>query len=143
MFGFSLAELLVVGLVGLIFIKPQDLPEIANFAGKSFFRAKKYLNDLKKHFKEVEKDIGLDEIKHELNRGIAEESAKLKDLEATIIVDMDGNEHKVHDIEDIRDDLSKEDAQKEVEKLNEENLKISSEIDSNSNQKPVPPKNIS
>ena len=75
MFGFSLAELLVVFVVALIFIKPEDLPEIAHFFGKIFYRAKKYFNDLKRQFKEIEKDISFDELKQELNRGIAEEKA--------------------------------------------------------------------
>lgn len=121
MFGFSLAELLVVFLVALLFIKPDDLPEIARFAGKMVFKGKKALNDLKKYFKEVEQDLGIDEIKNEINRGIAEESAKLKELEATIIVDMDGNEHKVYDVQELREDLSKEEISQEISKLNEEN----------------------
>ena len=121
MFGFSLAELLVVFLVALLFIKPDDLPEIARFAGKMVFKGKKALNDLKKYFKDVEQDLGIDELKNEINRGIAEESAKLKELEATIIVDMDGNEHKVYDVQELREDLSKEEISQEISKLNEEN----------------------
>lgn len=144
MFGFSLAELLVVLLVGLIFIKPKDLPEIANFAGKAFFRAKKALNDLKKQFTDVEDDLGLKDLKHELNRGIAEESAKLKDLEATIIVDMHGNEHRVHDLGDIRNDLSPEEVKQEVQTLNDENLRkkaleAPNTQTTNSDQTPTPP----
>lgn len=121
MFGFSLAELLVVCLVALIFIKPQDLPEIARFLGRMFFRCKKAFNDLKQHFKEVEKDLGFDEIKEEINRGILEEKIKLSENEATIIVDMHGNEHVIHNIHEIRPDLDKNSISEEVKKLNEEN----------------------
>lgn len=123
MFGFSLAELLVVFLIALLFIKPDDLPEIARFIGRMVFKAKKMFRDFKDYFKEVEQDLGIDEIKDEINRGIAEESAKLKELESTIIVDMDGNEHKVHDVEELRDDLSKDEIEQEVEALNEKNSK--------------------
>ncbi len=122
MFGFSLAELLIVCLVTLIFIKPQDLPEIAHFVGKIFFRGKRMFDDLKKQFKEVEKDIGFEEIKHELHRGIAEEKAKLTEYETTVIVDINGNEHVVQNIHEIRSDLTKEEMAEEVKKLNEENL---------------------
>ena len=122
MFGFSLAELLIVCLVALIFIKPQDLPEIAHFVGKIFFRGKRMFDDLKKQFKEVEKDIGFEEIKHELHRGIAEEKAKLTEYETTVIVDINGNEHVVQNIHEIRSDLTKEEMVEEVKKLNEENL---------------------
>ena len=41
MFGFSLAEFILVIIVAIIFIKPQDLPEIAHFLGRVFFRLKK------------------------------------------------------------------------------------------------------
>lgn len=121
MFGFSLAELLVVCLVALIFIKPQDLPEIARFLGRMFFRCKKTFNDLKKHFKEVEKDLGFEEIKEEIHRGMHEEKIKLLENEATIIVDMHGNEHVIHNIHDLRPDLDKSSISEEVKKLNEEN----------------------
>ncbi len=124
MFGFSFAELIVVFLVALLFIKPQDLPEIAHFLGRIFYRAKKFFNEIKKQFKEVEKEFGIDELKHELNRGIAEEKSKLED-ETTVIVDIYGNEHRVPNIKDIRSDLSKEELDKEIEKTNLDN-KISS-----------------
>ena len=119
MFGLSLAELLVIGVVAIIFIKPQDLPEIAHFLGKVFFRAKKYFNELKSQFKEVEKDLGLDEIKQELHRGIVEEKMKLEDNEATTIIDIYGNEHKVPTSHQEHFEFSEE----EIKKYNDENLK--------------------
>jgi len=122
MFGFSFAELIVVLLVGLIFIKPQDLPEIAHFAGKMIFRAKKFFNDSKSYLKSVESEIGLDQLKHEINRGIAEEKAKIQE-DVTVIVDMYGNEHHVPNVRDLRSDLSAEEIEQEVKKLNQENTK--------------------
>ena len=56
MFGFSLAELLLVCIIALIFIRPKDLPEIAHFIGKIFYRGKAFFADLKKQFKEVEQE---------------------------------------------------------------------------------------
>lgn len=122
MFGLSLAELLVICLVALIFIKPQDLPEIAHFIGKVIFRGKKTYNDLKKHFKEIENDLGFEELKHEINRGIADEKSKLEDHDTTVIVDIHGNEHVIRNIHELRSDLTKEEMQEEVQKLNDENL---------------------
>lgn len=123
MFGFSLAELLLVFIVALIFIKPEDLPEIAHFFGKIFYRGKRHFNELKQQFKEIEKEIGFEDLKQEINRGIAEEKAKLEDLEddVTIIVDIYGNEHQVKNIHDIRPDLSPEERSAEITKLNHEN----------------------
>jgi sec-independent protein translocase protein TatB len=123
MFGFSLAELILVLLVALIFIKPQDLPEIAHFFGKVFYRSKRLFNEIKESLKEMEKELGIEDLKHEVNRGISEEKAKLKD-EMTVIVDIYGNEHLVPNIEKFKPDLSKEEIEQEIKNLNEENLQI-------------------
>jgi len=104
-----------------MFIKPQDLPEIAHFIGKSFFRIKRFYQQLKHSFKDLENEFGLKDLKDEINRGIAEEKAKLED-DFTIIVDIDGNEHRVPNIADIRPDLDQEKLQEEIKKHNEENL---------------------
>jgi Sec-independent protein translocase protein TatA len=122
MFGFSLAELIIVLLVALFFIKPQDLPEIAHFFGRLYYRGKRLIGELKQSFKEMEKELGVDNLKHELNRGIAEEKSKLED-EMTVIVDIYGNEHQVTNVHEIRPDLSKEDVEKEVKTLNQQNQK--------------------
>ncbi len=131
MFGLSFAELIIVILVALIFIKPKDLPEIAHFIGKVFYRGKRLFEEVKQYLKGAEKDLGLDELRHELNRGIAEEKAKLED-EMTVIVDVYGNEHRVPNIESLRPDLSPEELSAEVEKSNQKNK---SAVNSSSDQK--------
>ncbi len=122
MFGFSLAELIVVLLVILIFIKPEDLPEVAHFFGKVFYRAKRLFNEVKKSLKEMEKELGIEDLKQEMHRGIAEEKSKLEE-EMTIIVDMYGNEHQVPNVKEVRPDLSEEEMAQEIKKFNEENAK--------------------
>jgi sec-independent protein translocase protein TatB len=123
MFGFSFAELLVVALVALIFIKPQDLPEIAHFIGKVFYRGKSLFKQVKQSLKEMEKELGLDDLKNEMNRGIAEEKSKLEE-EMTVIVDMDGNEHLVPNVKNLRSDLTKEEIALEVAEMNKKNSQI-------------------
>lgn len=127
MFGFSLAELIVVFLIILIFVRPADLPEIAHFFGKVFYRFKHWYNEIKASLKEVEKEftneINFDDLKHEIQRGIAEEKAKLKD-DLTVIVDMHGNEHRVPNISELRADLSKDDLTREIIVANERNKKL-------------------
>ena len=121
MFGFSFAELILVLIVGLIFIKPQDLPEIAHFCGRIFYRGKSLMKNIKKSFKEIESELGVDDLKHELNRGIAEEEAKIN-KETTVIVDMYGNEHHVPNVNQIRPDLEENEIKQEIEKYNSQNL---------------------
>jgi Sec-independent protein translocase protein TatA len=121
MLGFSLTELLLTLIIALLFIKPKDLPEIAHFFGKIFYRGKRLFNELKQSLKEMEKELGVDDLKHELNRGIAEEKSRLED-EMTVIVDIYGNEHQVVNVKKLRADLDDEQLDEEVKKLNEENL---------------------
>lgn len=123
MFGFSLAELIVVLLVILIFVRPADLPEIAHFLGRVFFRAKRFYQELKSSFKDLEKEFGVEDLRHELHRGIAEEKAKLEE-DFTIIVDMEGNEHRVPNVANLRSDLSREELEKEVKTANEQNKNL-------------------
>lgn len=122
MFGFSLAELIIVLLVILVFIKPQDLPEIAHFIGKMIYRGKLWYKEIKASLKTLETEFGVGELKDEINRGIAEEKSKLED-EMTVIVDMYGNEHQVPNVKQLREDMSEEEVEEEIKKLNEENSK--------------------
>ena len=121
MFGFSLAELFLVLLAILIFIKPQDLPEIARFVGKAIYHGKKLYQKLKNSLTDLEKEFELDSLRHEVNQAIASEKLKHEDGEeedSTIIVDMFGNEHRVNNIKEIRSDLDEEKIKKEVEESN-------------------------
>lgn len=123
MFGFSLAELIIVFLVIILFIKPADLPEVAHFLGKIFYRLKRLYSELKLSLKEMEKEFGVDDLKQEMQRGIAEEKAKLEE-DMTVIVDMYGNEHRVPNVHEVRSDLSKEELEEQIKKANLENQKI-------------------
>ena len=121
MFGFSLAELFLVLLAILIFIKPQDLPEIARFVGKAIYHGKKLYQKLKNSLTDLEKEFELDSLRHEVNQAIASEKLKYEDNEnddSTIIVDMFGNEHRVNNIKEIRSDLDEAKIKKEVEESN-------------------------
>lgn len=121
MFGFSLAELFLVLLAILIFIKPQDLPEIARFVGKAIYHGKKLYQKLKNSLTDLEKEFELDSLRHEVNQAIASEKLKYEDEDeddSTIIVDMFGNEHRVNNIKEIRRDLDEEKIKKEVEESN-------------------------
>ncbi|MSP33907.1 MAG: hypothetical protein EXR06_03285 [Rickettsiales bacterium] len=122
MLGFSFAELILVLLVAIIFIKPKDLPEIAHFFGKLYYKARKLIDDVKIQLKSVEKELGLDELKHEINRGIAEEKMKIEGekKELTKIIDIYGNYHEVN-TDALRSDLTDEELKAEIAKYNDIN----------------------
>lgn len=121
MFGFSFAELVLVLLVGIIFIRPQDLPEVAHLIGRAIFHGKMLMTKIRNSFRELEKDAAVQELRNELNRGLAEEKTK-NDEDSTIIVDMFGNEHRVSNIGEIRPDIDQEMLAKEVAEANSTNL---------------------
>jgi Sec-independent protein translocase protein TatA len=121
MFGFSFAELILVLLVILFFIKPQDLPEIARFIGKTIFHAKKLYNEAKDSLKQLEKEFEIDNLKQEFNQAITEEEIKHNKNDETIIIDMHGNEHRVNNIANLRQDLNSEELSQEIAKNNQEN----------------------
>lgn len=122
MLGFSFAELILVLLVAIIFIKPKDLPEIAHFFGKLYYKARKLIDDVKIQLKSVEKELGLDELKHEINRGIAEEKMKIESekKELTKIIDIYGNYHEIN-TDALRSDLTDEELKAEIAKYNDIN----------------------
>ncbi len=113
--------------MALVFIKPQDLPEIARFVGRTYYKAKTLWQELKKQFKEMEKDLGIEDLKNEMHVAIAQEKAKSED-EVVTIVDMYGNEHRVGDLTKIRSDLTADQLKNEVEKHNLQNSKSGSDV---------------
>ncbi len=122
MFGLSIAEVILVLLIAVIFIRPSDWPEIAHFVGKMLFRGKKMLATVKSSFAELEKDSVIGEIKSELSRGMASE--KTKEDDSSIIIDIYGNEHVVSDLSQLRSDLNKAQITSEIELANKSNLEV-------------------
>lgn len=55
--GFSMSELLILMVIGVIIFGPEDLPDIARTVGKFVYEIKKMFNDATKDFKEATKDI--------------------------------------------------------------------------------------
>lgn len=124
MFGISLVELLVLLVVFIIFIKPQDLPEVMRFVGKIIYKLRKIYHQSKDSFDGILKNIGFEELKKEIDRDILEEGKKLEE-DFTVIVDVNGNEHKVpnSNIKQYNPHLSDEQLKDEVTKLNQKNTK--------------------
>lgn len=125
MFGFSFAELVLLLLVALIFIRPKDLPEIAHLLGRGIFHGKILAKKIRNSLQELEKDAAVQELRNEINRGLTEEKVKNAsddDNDFTVIVDMYGNEHRVNNIGEIRPDIDKEKLALEVKEANQKNL---------------------
>lgn len=122
MFGISLIELITLLIIALIFIKPKDLPEIMRFIGKIIYRGKKLYHSSKNSLNSLAQESGIDDLKQEIQKGINDEKNELEN-NFTVIVDIDGNEHKVPNLAEIRPDLTKEEIEQEVATHNKRNGK--------------------
>ena len=115
MFGVSFSEFLVVLVLFLVVTDPKDIPHIVRYVAKAFFKVKNMFNLAKDEVSKISKELGLEDMKNELEEQVKKESQELK---KTTIIDLYGNVHEVHDVAKIRGDLAKEDLAAEIEKYN-------------------------
>mgnify|MGYP001259653743 FL=1 len=78
MFDIGFLELLLVVLVGLVVVGPDKLPQAVKSIIKSFRKVKTYLNQT---LLELEKSVGMDEIRQDLHNENITQSLK-EDQEA-------------------------------------------------------------
>ena len=64
MFEIGFPELLVIAFVGLLVVGPEKLPQIIKASTRSFGAIKSYLNETRS---EIEKSVGMDEIRQDLH----------------------------------------------------------------------------
>ena len=126
MFGFSLAEFILVIIVAIIFIKPQDLPELARMLGKIVAEIKKIYQNLLAQFKELSQQEEIANLTKEFQQQVSL-SEKQKTIQKTtttetVIIDMYGKENIVSNIFEVRPDLSSEEIEQQVNNCNQENV---------------------
>ena len=126
MFGFSLAEFILVIIVAIIFIKPQDLPELARMLGKIVAEIKKIYQNLLAQFKELSQQEEIANLTKEFQQQISlpekQKSTQQSTTTETIIIDMYGKEHIVSNIFEVRPDLTSEEIEQQVNNCNQENV---------------------
>lgn len=75
MFDIGFSELVLIGVVALLVLGPDRLPDAARVAGLWMGRIKRGFNSIKE---DVERELGADDIRRELhNEGILEKERKL------------------------------------------------------------------
>ena len=68
MIDFSFSEIMVVLVVAILFIKPQNIPEISKRSGKFYSKIKNLFNDVKEEVFREEKFKDLKKIQRELKK---------------------------------------------------------------------------
>ncbi|MFT5703127.1 MAG: Sec-independent protein translocase protein TatA [Rickettsiales bacterium] len=120
MFGISLAEFALIGVVAIVIIGPKNLPEVARYLIRSVAWAKHLISKAKGELDVLGKELGVEEIKNEIAIELASEKTRIED-EFTTIIDIYGKEHKVSGVEQMRGDKSKEEIDQEIAELNIQN----------------------
>jgi len=121
MLGFSFAELILVFIVALIFIKPQDLPELAKILAKFVHKIKKIYVEIKAGWQEILKQTEINDLQQQFQQQLKQEQQK--DEKQTVIIDIYGKEHIITNVYDVRPDLTQQQIASEIENYNEQNKK--------------------
>ena len=121
MFGFSLAEFILVIIVAIIFIKPQDLPELAKMLGKAVGEIKKLYQNLLAQWQDVTKQPEIASLTQEFQQQVSLAEKNTQTSTETVIIDMYGKKHIVSNIFEVRPDLTKEQLSQEVQEHNKNN----------------------
>lgn len=89
MFDFSLAELLLVIVVGVVFIGPKDLPVVIKAVSKAMRTLRDFSHEVKQAFEDISRESGLQETKQAL------------ETEMRLIKGDDGKYYEAYDIKHI------------------------------------------
>lgn len=89
MFDIAWSEIFVVLVVGIILVKPEDIPKVIKGL-KNFFS---YLSNIKNELASVFKDIDYSAV---------EEDGQNKKYIKKTIIDLEGNEQEIFDISDLK-----------------------------------------
>lgn len=126
MFGISFIEFIIIITVVVIMVGPKDIPDLARNIVRFIYKVKQFIADSKKELKAVGDEMGLSEIKQEIEQELIAEKIKLE-KEVTTIVDIYGEEHQIYGVDELRGDLKKEDLEVEITKYNQINKKPDSD----------------
>jgi len=122
MFGISFIEFLTILTLGILLIGPKECADLARMILKFSAKIKDFLSKAKDEFHKLSDEVGLQEIKREVELEIAQEKAAFDDGMVTI-VDIYGKEHRVNNLAKMHPEKSEEELKKEIDHLNKENLK--------------------
>ncbi len=105
MFDIGFAELLLIGVIGLIVVGPKRLPEAARFLGYWVGKLRRTVTDARS---EMERELGIDDIKREVHNALMLEQLdkERREVQATI----QGHLNSPEPENNISEDLSEQDA---------------------------------
>ena len=84
MFDISFTELMVIGIIALVVIGPERLPQVARTIGHLLGRAQRYVNDVKTDIKREMDAVDLNNVKNQFEEAANSMKASLDDASRTI-----------------------------------------------------------
>jgi sec-independent protein translocase protein TatB len=89
MFEISWSELLILGIVILIFVGPKDLPRFMNTLGRYAGIVRRHAQDFRRHFEEAMREAELADIKREVEGVRAEVEGSLREAGREAVAGID------------------------------------------------------
>ena len=89
MLGFSVWELLLIAVVGIVVLDPKDLPIVIRHAAKFLQEMRALYSGLKGHMDEFVKEAGMDDLHRDLQKNM------------TTIIDLDGKPQQAFDVKEL------------------------------------------
>jgi Tat protein translocase TatB subunit len=86
MFDLSLAEILLIVVVGIVFIGPKDLPVVIKAIAKAMKNLRGFTHEIKQAFEDISRESGIADVKETL------------DAEMRLIKGDDGNMYESYDV---------------------------------------------
>ena len=89
MLGFSLSELLLIAVVGIVVIGPKDLPIVIRHVAKLLRDLRSLYDGLKGHMDEFVKEAGMDDLHKDLQKNMS------------TIIDLEGKPQQAFDVKEL------------------------------------------
>lgn len=99
MFQIGFSEILLIVIVGVIFLKPQDYPLIAKKIQKAFNQFTKFKKQIHNEFAEIKQELEIDDLKEQIKINEFISSSK--------IIGDDGEEYETFEMPEIMPDIKK------------------------------------
>ena len=87
--GLGLQEILLIGILLLIFVRPEELPAIFRKIGKLWARVYYYYTLAKREFRKMEKEIGIEEEMREIRAINARMRSEVANFDRAVKEDID------------------------------------------------------
>jgi sec-independent protein translocase protein TatB len=98
MFDISWSELLILGVVTLIFVGPKELPKFLNTLGRYAGMIRRHAQDFRRHFDEAMREAELAEIKKEVEDIRTGVETSLRDAERSATVQIESVKREMEPI---------------------------------------------